>query len=263
MLSERIYRALLLAYPKEHRREYGELMVQLFRDRMSRDGGGLGTLLVWMHMLFDLVRSASRERVEIARMWAIRKNVFRTLLLRDYTARTARTQKQVVLSLLLPVIYVLLFGAAASMISIFFPGSARISDSLFRSALFMLGGMAVLNPVFHGLVFRLRAKYDLKNALRAIVIYMPICIFVTTVLVHSMLALSDGETPFFAITWFEIIIACYFGAIMCILPVLAHRVGFNAEPAPAITDHRLYRQTERAISLGSLLGISILLLLAL
>ena len=263
MISEKVYRALLRAYPSEHRREYGEPMVQLFRDRMHRDGGGLGTLAVWMHMLFDLVRSASRERMEIARMWATRKNVFRTLLLRDYTAKTAHTPKQVVLSLLIPVIYCLVLAAAASIVSIFSPGSARISDSLFRSALFMLGGAVVLNPVFHGLVFRLRAKSDLKNALRAIVIYMPICIFVTTVLVHSMLALSDGETPFFAITWFEIIIACYFGAMMCIFPVLMHRVGFNAEPAPAITAHRLYRQTERAISLGSLWGISVLLLLAL
>ena len=106
MLSERIYRALLLAYPKEHRREYGEPMVQLFRDRMNRDGGGLGTLAVWMHMLFDLVRSASRERVEIARMWAIRKNVLRTLLLRDYTAKTASTRKQVVISLLGPPFFI-------------------------------------------------------------------------------------------------------------------------------------------------------------
>ena len=34
MISERLYRALLLVYPSEHRREYGEPMVQLFRDRM-------------------------------------------------------------------------------------------------------------------------------------------------------------------------------------------------------------------------------------
>ena len=127
----------------------------------------------------------------------------------------------------------------------------------------MLGGAAVLNPVFHGLVFRLRARYDLKNALRSIVIYLPICIFVSTVLVHSMLALSDGEVPLFTFTWSEIILGSYFGVIMCKLPVLAHRVGFNAEPAPAMTAHRLYRQSEIAIFIGSLLGIPVLLLLAL
>ena len=40
MLAGRVYRKLLLIYPKEHRREYGEPMVQLFRDRMRRDGDG-------------------------------------------------------------------------------------------------------------------------------------------------------------------------------------------------------------------------------
>ena len=196
-------------------------------------------------------------------MWAICKNLFRALLLRDYTARTARTPKQVVISLLIPVISVLVFLAAASMIPVFFPVSDRYGDIVFRSALFMLGEMAVLNPVLHELVFRLRAKYDLKTALRAIVVYLPICVFGAIVLVHSAWVLSDDETPFLTISWFEIMIASYFGAIMCILPVLTHRVGFAPEPAPAITAHRLYRQTELAISRGSLLGISILLLLAL
>ncbi len=32
MISEKLYRALLVVYPSEHRREYGEPMVQLFRD---------------------------------------------------------------------------------------------------------------------------------------------------------------------------------------------------------------------------------------
>ena len=61
MLSEKLYRLLLVAYPREHRREYGELMVQLFRDRMRRDGGGLGSLNVWLEMIVDLVGSALKE----------------------------------------------------------------------------------------------------------------------------------------------------------------------------------------------------------
>ena len=61
MLSERLYRALLVAYPGEHRREYGELMVQLFRDRMHRDGSGLGALKVWLAMIVDLTTSALKE----------------------------------------------------------------------------------------------------------------------------------------------------------------------------------------------------------
>ena len=61
MLSERLYRALLLVYPREHRREYGELMVQLFRDRMRYDGGGLRDLIVWTQTIPDLAVSAFDE----------------------------------------------------------------------------------------------------------------------------------------------------------------------------------------------------------
>ena len=64
MISERVYRALLAAYPSEHRREYGEPMAQLFRDRMRRDGGGFRTPVVWAQMIFDLVCSAFKERKE-------------------------------------------------------------------------------------------------------------------------------------------------------------------------------------------------------
>ena len=68
MISERIYRSLLALYPKDHRREYGELMVQLFRDRMRRDGGGVRTLTVWASMITDLATNALKERKEGADM---------------------------------------------------------------------------------------------------------------------------------------------------------------------------------------------------
>ena len=69
MLAGRVYRKLLLIYPKEHRREYGEPMVQLFRDRMRQtleleadhrrhaDGDGFrggGGVIIWFQMIFDL-----------------------------------------------------------------------------------------------------------------------------------------------------------------------------------------------------------------
>ena len=47
--------------PREHRREYGDMMVQLFRDRMRRDGGGSGILKVWLVVVVDLVSSALNE----------------------------------------------------------------------------------------------------------------------------------------------------------------------------------------------------------
>ena len=64
MVSERVYRWLLIVYPREHRRKYGALMVQLFRDRMRRDGKSFRGLTVWIHMTFDLVGAAFKEHKE-------------------------------------------------------------------------------------------------------------------------------------------------------------------------------------------------------
>ncbi len=75
MISERIYRALLAVYPREHRREYGELMVQLFRDRMRHEGGGFGGLVIWVQTSLDLVGSAYEEHKKgedmRKRMWIV------------------------------------------------------------------------------------------------------------------------------------------------------------------------------------------------
>ncbi len=80
MLSEKVYRALLAAYPSEHRREYEEPMVQLFRDRMRCEGGGFRTPVVWAQTLTDLVRSAFTERMERVEMQAMLITTLRTLL---------------------------------------------------------------------------------------------------------------------------------------------------------------------------------------
>jgi hypothetical protein len=63
-IHERVYRLLLVAYPKQHRREYGDAMVQLLRDRLRDEGGGLRTSLVWIQVVADLVRTALVERME-------------------------------------------------------------------------------------------------------------------------------------------------------------------------------------------------------
>ena len=56
---ERIYRRLLIAYPREFRDEYGDDLVQSFRDLMMFSTNGKGT---WWRTLRDLVTSAPRER---------------------------------------------------------------------------------------------------------------------------------------------------------------------------------------------------------
>ena len=62
--QKRVYRALLVVYPFEYRRDYGEPMAQLFVDRLRDEGGGPRTVLVWAQMLVDLLKSAFRERLE-------------------------------------------------------------------------------------------------------------------------------------------------------------------------------------------------------
>lgn len=64
-LSERVYAVLLVAYPKEFRRAFGPLMVQMFGD-LCRDergrGGVIGLMGLWLTTLPDLLSSATSER---------------------------------------------------------------------------------------------------------------------------------------------------------------------------------------------------------
>jgi len=63
--SERVYRALLLAYPREFRRDCGDEMVQAFGDlcrEEKRRGGASGLASVWVRTLADLAATAFVER---------------------------------------------------------------------------------------------------------------------------------------------------------------------------------------------------------
>jgi TRAP-type mannitol/chloroaromatic compound transport system permease small subunit len=68
-VHERIYRSLLVVYPPRHRREYGEPMAQLLRDRLRDEGGGMRTVVVWVEVASDLVRTALSERTETTMEW--------------------------------------------------------------------------------------------------------------------------------------------------------------------------------------------------
>jgi predicted permease len=67
--SERVYRLLLLIYPREFRDEYGHEMSLLFRAR-----AGEGQLPLWLQVLGDLLLHAPREH------WAITRQDFRYAL---------------------------------------------------------------------------------------------------------------------------------------------------------------------------------------
>lgn len=63
-VAERLYRVLLFVYPAKHRREYGPLLVQLFRD-LCRDSyrqkGPAGLIRLWIYVLGDTIVTAAVE----------------------------------------------------------------------------------------------------------------------------------------------------------------------------------------------------------
>ena len=64
-LSQRVYKTLLAAYPKEFRGEYGSQMAQAFGDLCREElerGGMAGLIKLWIHTILDLVMTALTER---------------------------------------------------------------------------------------------------------------------------------------------------------------------------------------------------------
>jgi hypothetical protein len=67
--SERIYGALLAAYPKEFRRAHGREMAQVFRCMCREEvvSGGTGRLArLWVRTLWELLATALAERTKKA-----------------------------------------------------------------------------------------------------------------------------------------------------------------------------------------------------
>lgn len=68
-ISERVYRALLIAYPKEFRDAYGPHMTQVFRNLCREEVGraGLaGLLALWARMAPDLLVTGLAERRNVS-----------------------------------------------------------------------------------------------------------------------------------------------------------------------------------------------------
>lgn len=69
-VSERVYRALLVAYPKEFRRVYGAQVMQVFRDlcrEERRRSGTFGLARLWFGTLLDLAATAFVERSRLVK----------------------------------------------------------------------------------------------------------------------------------------------------------------------------------------------------
>ncbi len=68
--SERVYRALMRAYPEEVRRRYEEEMVRYFGDLCREErlsGGPKGVTLLWARTLPELIFTALKERSALFR----------------------------------------------------------------------------------------------------------------------------------------------------------------------------------------------------
>jgi hypothetical protein len=64
--SLRLYTLLLLIYPGSFRREYGELMIQLFRDPIGdgiRQRGCLGVIKVWWQVVAEFPATAWQQHL--------------------------------------------------------------------------------------------------------------------------------------------------------------------------------------------------------
>lgn len=83
-LSCRVYKLLLVAYPSGFRREYGDQMLQVFRDCYrdeSRRNDHVAIAGYWLRTLLDLVLTAAREHSE-----NLRKDHVMSTLRRDFIA---------------------------------------------------------------------------------------------------------------------------------------------------------------------------------
>ena len=64
-ISYRLYGLLLFAYPAEFRREFGNEMLQVFRDCYRTEARARSLPSFWLRTLVDLVLTAAKERKEI------------------------------------------------------------------------------------------------------------------------------------------------------------------------------------------------------
>ncbi len=82
-VSQKLFRLLLLAYPREFRHDYGPQMTQLFRDcyREQTSQNAIGLWLLWLRTVSDLFVSAPREHLNrLQRENSVMTNLQRTVL---------------------------------------------------------------------------------------------------------------------------------------------------------------------------------------
>jgi hypothetical protein len=115
-LSGTLYQQLLAAYPKAHRREYGQPMVQLFRDQCRdawRGGRTWGLIWLWLRVLPDLVKTSVLEHISTL-------NERKTMLERIGMLLRPRSAPWFVFIAVFATVF-LLVGAASTLITLLLP----------------------------------------------------------------------------------------------------------------------------------------------
>lgn len=203
-----------------------------------------------------------RNRLHSLHAWPtpeVNARIRRFMSLGNFSPRTARTPRQIVLSMLITPLIVL---PLTLLMVILVDGLEDFGPTASMLAVSIPLGTLLLGPAFHGLIFRLRARYDLTNALLSVLIYLPVATVISAAMLHLSLALLHREPDSFSISLGDLFIPTYFGALMCVLTVLLYRVGIQSAPAPALTTHRLYRMTEVTVSLASYAVLAVVVLIA-
>ena len=236
----------------------------IWADNVAAVALALGVMAAAIIVYFGWLRG----RLGFLSSWPnpeVNARVRRILTLGDYSPRTARTPKQVALSLLiLPLIAFLAAVLGVSLAHVLSgDGLSGVRETAPGMGVTFFLGAVLLGPVFHGLIFRLRAKYDLRSAVLSIAMYLPIFITLMTLLFHLGWFLVVDDQDFLTISLDEMIIPTYFGALTCVLTVLLFRVGISPAPAPTLTTYRLYRMSERVTLLVSLTLLAMIMILAL
>ena len=107
--SAKLYERLLALYPREHRREYGRPMAQLFRDQCRDawvEAGTWGLTVLWLRVSVDLAKTSMAEHLHNLKR---RKCMFSKMLLAFRAHPTPRTTFLV----LFAVVFLLVLGSSA------------------------------------------------------------------------------------------------------------------------------------------------------
>jgi predicted permease len=157
--SERVYRALLRAYPRDFRDEYGDAMVEFHRDRLSharRNAGRRGAARVWLHVAVDLLRNALPARIDALRR-RFRRRADERAALRATPSLTHDRRKDLMLSSVIQDLRFALRGMRRS------PG---FTFTVIATLALGIGGSVAAFSAVHGVLLRPLPFHDPARLVR-------------------------------------------------------------------------------------------------